>query len=1018
MALHKRSKLSSLFANGLTSCCSLLVMAPLSMAFAEESEDEAVVDEEIVAVGSQIKGVNIAGTLPVTQLTADDISATGAVDGEDLVRSIPQIGAVGFTETRGGTTGVNAARGDVSSINLRSIGDGNTLVLLNGRRLVLHPITQTSSIDGVPVTAVNVNALPVAGLERVEVLRDGAGALYGSDAVAGVVNYVVKKEGDQGRFNVRLGTETGTTRDDISVSGFKTFQFNDGATFLTVSGSFDSKDGVLASEYGFSSNEDIRGLLPERFQDDTSGDNRTTLDFLPRLTYDVLGNLQLRPANVVGNQISNPTPTFFGPDQCGDTGIDGNLFTFESDGQLLCLDNDIGSETLDSLEDAIRFNRNEVRTLVPDRERFNFYSYLSHELESGTELYGEFSYYYSETDRIREQPSILSNGRFRVAADYFWNPLGPVGSPNRLPGLDGIIPDEGLGFELREFRPVTLGPRQTTVESDSYRFLVGATGEWGENWSWDTALVHSEANTEDSTSNRVLTSALQAALNNTPNAFNIFSSVNPNDPTSGIDASPADPSTFQSFLTTVVRDVTTTLTLVDFKLSNASLFALQGGDAALGLGVEYRQEELDEDNSSNLDGSAPFIDPLDTSLAPGEVTNPSDVQGSSTRPDVFADRDVFSAYAELVLPILADVPGAASLDAQIAVRYEDFDDVGSITRPKFALSWSPIEQLQFRAAFSEGFRAPNLIQLNSPGTSITTGVDDFATGIALGTGDINDGPANGNYVLTTSGNQNLTPEESENLSFGIVVSPTDDLTITLDWWEVESVGTVGVLSDENESRLDAVLRAQGSFNPRVIRDASTIDPVTNPFGDIVQITRSFENLNTRTVEGVDIQVEYSFDTDIGSFKAGLNGARTLSFDQEAGGDALQIVAAGADLAVLGSAVGSQVEREFIPRWRASGSLSWNSNDDLWGARLFGSFVGKVFEPTITDNGDFFFLETQTRFNASVVRRDLFGEGSSVTFGVNNLTGEEPPVADESFGFEGELHSSRGRYFYLSATYTF
>lgn len=992
-------------------CAHVLTLGFVSQSLQAQDSGEM---EEIVVVGTQIKGVDISGTLPVTQLTSEDIAATGAVDGEDLIRSIPQIGAVGFTETRGGTTGVNAARGDIASINLRSVGDGNTLVLLNGRRLVLHPITQNSSIDGVPVTAVNVNALPVAGLQRIEVLRDGAGALYGSDAVAGVVNYVARKDSEGAGLNVRFGSESGTGRDDLTINGFKTFEFNSGATYLTLSGSYDKKNGVMASEYDFSRSEDSRGLLPTRFQDDDSGDNRTSLDFLPRLIYSQQGNLQLRPTNVV----SDDDPSIvFGVDSCGDSDIAGSLLTFDSDGQSLCLDHNIGSESGDGLEDGIKYNRNEQRTLVPDRDRFNLFGHLSHELNNGVQLYGEATYYLANTKRQREQASVLGDARFFVPADYFYNPLGPVGSANRLPGLAGIIPDEGLGFQVREFRPIGIGPRMTEVESSSYRLLFGATGDWTEDWSWDSAVVYSEANTEDSTSNRLLTSGLQAQLNNTSSAFNIFSAVNPNDPTSGIDASPADRSTVDPFLTMVVRDVTTSLTLVDFKLSNASLFTLQGGDAALGLGVELRREDVDEDNSSNLDGSSPFIDLLNTSLLPGEITNPSNVQGSSTRPDVSADRTVFSAYAEMVLPLFANLPGVKSLDAQLAVRYEDFDDVGSITRPKIALAWSPLDMLLFRAAFSKGFRAPNLIQLNSPGTSITTGVDDYARGIALGTGDIDDGPANGNYRRTTSGNANLESEESESTSFGIVLNLVEGLVVTADWWRIESEGTVGVLSDENESRLDAILRAQGSFSPSVIRDPSSIS-ATNPFGDIIQITRSYENLNTRTVEGLDVAIDYRFDTSIGEFKFGVNGARTLKFEQEPGGAAQTIIAAGANPSVLGSAVGSQIEREFIPKWRITAATRWNSNNDLWAARAFLRYVGEVFEPTITDSGDFYFLDDHLTANISLVRRELIGEGSTVTLGINNLLDEEPPAADESFGYEGELHASRGRYMYLRASYAF
>ena len=153
-------------------------------AFAQGASSGSTEVEAITVIGSQIKGAKVDTSLPVTVVTENDIIATGAVSGDELFRSIPQAGDVQFQEAR--TTGnLNDARGDVASLNLRSLGTGNTLMLLNGRRSVLHPGTQTENF--VPVTTPNTNAIPVSGVKRVEVLRDGAAAIYGADAVAGVV---------------------------------------------------------------------------------------------------------------------------------------------------------------------------------------------------------------------------------------------------------------------------------------------------------------------------------------------------------------------------------------------------------------------------------------------------------------------------------------------------------------------------------------------------------------------------------------------------------------------------------------------------------------------------------------------------------------------------------------------------------------------------------------------------------------------------------------------------------------
>src|SRR3569623_1809757 len=164
--------------------------------------------KDVVVVGSQIKGSRVTTALPGTVIDAKQIDATGAVTGDDLIRAIPQMGEITFNPSNNPQTS-NAARGDVNSINLRSLGVGNTLVLLNGRRLVSHPVSQ-AGVGNVPVLGYNSNSLPDAGIERLEILRDGAAAIYGSDAVAGVINTVTKAGLDGGSLDFRYGGAEGT----------------------------------------------------------------------------------------------------------------------------------------------------------------------------------------------------------------------------------------------------------------------------------------------------------------------------------------------------------------------------------------------------------------------------------------------------------------------------------------------------------------------------------------------------------------------------------------------------------------------------------------------------------------------------------------------------------------------------------------------------------------------------------------------------------------------------------------
>ena len=991
----------------------LAAFAPhTAMAEQEPAPDAAVQEiEEIIVTGTHIEGADVEGLLPVTVMNFEDIQATGAEIGDEILRAIPQFGSIGMTHVRGGITGVNAARGDVASFNLRSLGEGNTLVLINGRRMVLHPITQTSTAFGVPVASSNANTLPLAGLDRIEVLRDGASSLYGADAVAGVVNYVIDDTLDGAEVSIRYGAENDTDREDVSASGAIGFEFGAGNTRLLLSGSYMTSKGVLASEKPYAMTQDNRSRAPAEFASDTSLDGRSSLEPYSVVNFTGLGSFHVRPANLVTDRGGT-----LGVADCGGRGLAGADLVYSDGVQDLCLDSS-------GQDRALRPNRNEVKTLTPDVDRLNLYARIGHDLNNGWELYGEGAHYYSKVNRVWEQAAILSNGRFYLPAHYYWNPFGPVNfsdgrpNPNRLPGLDtSVVPASGLGFLLVNHRPVDLGPRRVEVESYSYRTLVGATGSVGD-WDLDTALWHSEARVDDTASNRISTPHFQEQMwLDTPDAYNIFTGVNPNDSTSITDFTPNPQSSIDPFLVSASRDVTTTLTAIDFRASRPDLFSLPAGDAGIAVGAELRREDLDEDNSAIFDGSVPFVDPLNPSLGPGAVTNLSSLQGSSVRPDVRADRDVSSLYAELLVPLLADRYGVPSLTAQVAARYEDFSDVGNITRPKVALSWYPAPWVQLRTSYSEGFRAPNLIQLNSPGTSITTSIQDFAEGILLGTGDLNSGPANGNYILETSGNSDLKPEESEQTSFGIVLTPAEGLTFTFDWWEIESTGAVGVFTDENESRLDAVLRAEGSSNPAVIRDVPDAD---NPLGEILRVVRRYENLNTRIVNGYDIQLIYGLETSVGSFDFKLNWAELKDFDQEAGGNAARLVESGANTSVLGASVGSLIRREFFPERRTTLSARWRSQDSLWEVGVFGSYVSDVFEPSVTNSdGDFMTVDDMTVVNLHATRYDLVGEGSSLRLGINNVFDEDPPLASESFGFEGELHSSRAQYIYLSMSKSF
>ena len=279
-------------------------------------------------------------------------------------------------------------------------------------------------------------------------------------------------------------------------------------THLSLSGGYYDKQGFPASDRDYTKNSDLRGFFENDplFAGDTSLDNRSSIHGWGTFVYDGAGRQSVRPNEMVRDNGS----TY-------DVGDCTHVINAD-----ICLDGGSGDR-------ALRGNRNSAREVSPDSNRFNLFGYLSHQFDSDVEFYSEVGYYKAEVEREREAAGGLSNSRFRVPADYYWNPLGPVTfddgrlNPNRVvPAGDPGVPDEGLGFTLRTFAPFDVGPRMVSVEDESFRFVAGFRGGWS-GWDWDSGIVYSEAETVDSTDNRVSSTLFQQSLMlDTEDAYNVF----------------------------------------------------------------------------------------------------------------------------------------------------------------------------------------------------------------------------------------------------------------------------------------------------------------------------------------------------------------------------------------------------------------------------------------------------------------------------------------------------------------
>jgi len=993
--------------------------APLPDAPQTTTDIQQEADNEVVVIGSQIRGADIAGALPVTVLNEQDIDAIAATSGDELFRAIPQAGDVAFNETRD-AGGINDARGDVASINLRALGTGNTLVLLNGRRMVLHPGTQSENL--VPVQSVNTNAIPVLGVRRVETLLDGAAAIYGSDAVAGVINTVLKDNLDGFRVTGEVGFTDQSDQHEYQAAFEGGRTFNGGATNISVFGSFNYRDPLFARDRRNSRSSDLRPLVVGTpFEGNPNFDN-TSVDgmwgeFL-RLNPDFTRSSAI--ARVNGVALTTSGAFHIQPDTnegCIAPGPAANT----------CWDNSTLS-TL-STDNNLKYDTNTERTILGRNQRFNLFTFVNHEFASGLRFFAEAGWYHADFQSIREQETALANQRLIVPANAFWNPFGPIGSPNRIPGLTGV-PSDGVALELQDYRPVDAGPLVVNVVNDTYRFVGGLRGKlWG--FDWESAGLYSKARTVDTMRTISLTRFQEALSRTDSTAYNPFDGGDPFDP-GRRDSTPNPQSVIDSFMVDISRANETELAMADLKISTNDLFRLPGGRVGMAAGIEFRRETFFDDRDARLDGTIVFT-------ALDGTSNGSDTMGASPTPDSRGARNVFSGFLEFAVPLVSpamDVPLIHALDLQLAGRAESYEGFGSVAKPKVALSWYPVQQLQFRGSWSQGFRAPNLPQLFENGIERANSRTDWIRCEAdLRAGritSINSCARGQSVVSNRSGSRELTPETSDNLSVGATSqfnlgARGGRLTLTADYWEIRQRDVIGILGDSNAILLDYLLRLQGGSNPLVERappspediadfDGTGIDPV----GRIVQVRDAYVNLAPRTVRGFDIGAYYSVrDTPIGNISVRANAARLLEFFQTPGPVQQQLLDAQAagDIPSTINIPGAEdiIELNGRPKWRGTASLTWRSGP--WGAGWFGSYVGPVTDTsaTLADGTRFRVAShtTQSIYVQYTVDDGSFMDGTRFRLGARNVFNQLPPLADQTYGYFGELYNNRGRQVYAS-----
>ena len=980
-------------------------------AFAAEQEEPRQAEpaiEEIVVTGTHIRGADIGGVLPVSVFNADDIDASGVDSGDELLQLLPEQGQNFFNEAENISGGVNSARGDVGAFNLRNLGTGNTLVLLNGRRLVNAASYQTEEVGGsfVPVNTVNSNTIPIYGIERVEVLKDGASAVYGADAVAGVVNHVLRTDHEGLRVQARYGWYKRLDRKPINLDFAWGSSFNGGRTNLSVIGGVQSRDRVRADEDARWATGDLRELVAA--DSPWNGDTRfrnTSLNSLHG-QFDLVSNARSVGLRGTHTDSAGEFEVFpAGDERC----------QWELNAQVC------GAVDGQGLE---RYNLNGFRDVSAELDRWTVFAFLNHQFGNGLESFSELMIYRSDTNLRRHASAPFSTVKLRVGQRNHYNPFGPCGSPNRLPASEiPDVPCDGLELTIDNYRFAEV-PRIVDNSGQALRLLQGLRGNAGE-WYWEGAVLYSQATREDITRNRVSNTLMVEALRDpTPAAYNPFSGgVNSN---------------LQRALVDVYRDNEMTLSMADFQLNRDNLWMLPAGPIGFAGGLEFRRESFEDDRDPRLDGSIAFTD-FDGDTFPFV----SDVVNSSPTPDNSGSRNVTSVFAEL------HIPAFESVDVQAAIRYENFSDVDDTVVGKLAAGWRPHDAILLRASWSEAFRAPNLVTVNETIVARQNTRNDYACVYAA-----NAGGDPGQETLdcrnsvqrTARGSSALQAERSDNASIGIVVEPIDGLTFTLDYWSIEKTDTIGLFGEENHTVLDLLMRLQNGAdncstlqaNPAVVRASEVEDAVAAiyrtagicPAGDILRINDRYANLDTRTLKGFDASLSFRFDVAAGVFYLKYSASFLDTFDQRPGGAAAELLAAKeagtlpASIPVRG--FDDLIHRNGNQKQKHHFTMSWRKG--AFGTSLSGVRIGKMYQESLTldcgnvpstvqcsdSTGLRWWLAPMTTLNATVdYTLDWAGSDVRMRFGARNLTDERAPLADRYFGYLADAHQDFGRSFYVN-----
>ena len=934
------------------------VDAPASLA-TPKGPAERIVLEKVVVTGSMIKRIANEGALPMETITRLDMDQQGIASAEQLISQI-NINGNGLDNLASNADVVaGAQRGNngATSANLRGQGSNATLVLLNGRRIASH---------GLNGGVVDLNSIPFPAIERVEILKDGASAIYGTDAVGGVINFITRTDFRGVRANASndITQEGGGRINRYSVVG-GWGDLNQDKWNLMASLALSDHKVLRGDQRDFVNTfQPDRGISP-----DTRGTPIATIFAISSL-YNVLsagstttalrGTGPLDPVNaalrVNGiNIIDLPTNT------AGYAGYDGM-------GPYAELLWNSPASKYGSAWDTGR-----AAVLQQPVKNTNFVGRGSFKLGEHL-LTVEAVIGRSESTKSFSSNQISSS---TATTNAFYNLAYPsTGSDyNRVfNALVAFFPalevNRGQPIPFR-WRAEPVGNREISTVSDTRRFLLSSEGPLSflQGWEYRAGLAQAQSQGKSRLNRGYFYAYPFAALINN-GTLNPFSYTQSSAALTALDAVRADGAQlYGGKFTTTTADFT----------ASGPVWRLPAGEMQGAVGLDIRKEEYSFAGDPRSDSTSVqnfiFNAPFDNTLATAGTLS----------------RDIKAIFAELQIPLLK------TLDLNVAARRDDYTGFGSSTNPKLTLRFAPSEKMLFRTAYSTGFRVPTFKQQFDPRTeSIYAGLDlvNPYTNLAI--------PANS--ILTYSGGKaTLDPENAKMYSAGIVISPLKNITLSADWWSINRDGTILTLGASD------ILKNYQLFSNAIIRDSANL---------ISAIDSRWLNAGETSTKGIEYNARGDFEVYGGKLVADLNVTQLIEKKS-------RLLAS----APWGkSEIGRFTRASDIGlKWKYSASTSYRKGkwtgrvSQLYRAGYMDYIAPGVLAGLVTPANWNPKVGEYITYNASLTYR--WSKDLTVIAGIKNLFNTEPPFSvayDTNTGagssWEPRIADPRGRAFTLSVDY--